>query len=420
MTWSHISAIAWLTVRDAVRSRLLVSLSAILITGLISLPLLISGGNTLDGQVQIILKYTLAFAMGMLSAVTLWASCGGISAEIQDRRLYLVLTKPVYRHELWLGKWLGIVGINALLLLVTGLLIQAMVWHTFHASSEPDVVKHQVREQYCLARESVFPKDHGVRHITLPPGGAITLDYPLPRPASGNHDLILNYSFEASRPERMPVAASWSIVVAPDRTMLLAVTNYPGLPCAIVIPGRMAAGSTNVRLAYSRKDPENPATLRMTADKGEPELLIPAGGGGMNLARGLFIILCRLAFLAALGLTAGSLLSMPVAVFVAFFVMILLALSGYVESVATSGVFYIAHEGPDPTQTRLDLVVLSLFKIFAAATQPLVRFDPIPLIEEGRRISWNFTGQAVVWLAGLYTALMALIGITLFNRRELG
>jgi hypothetical protein len=27
---------------------------------------------------------------------------------------------------------------------------------------------------------------------------------------------------------------------------------------------------------------------------------------------------------------------------------------------------------------------------------------------------------AVVWLAGLYSAITALIGITLFNRRELG
>jgi hypothetical protein len=100
--------------------------------------------------------------------------------------------------------------------------------------------------------------------------------------------------------------------------------------------------------------------------------------------------------------------------------MVLLALSGYVESVATSGVFYIPHEGPALSRTWLDNVILSQFKWLNRLTQPLLRLDPVPLIEEGRRISWLMTAHAVAWLVGLYTAVTALIGMILFNRRELG
>ena len=456
MSFLTITAIAWLTVRDAVRSRLLVSLTAILLVGLIGLPLLISGDNTLRGQVQVILGYTLSFAMSMLSAVTLWVACGGIASEIQDRRLYLVLTKPVHRHELWLGKWLGIVGINAMLLSLTGLILTTMIWHTLRVSPESAETKREIGEQFLLARQPLPPslpdwsglakleseklvssgkapagmdrraieselmKEYERRQWTVLPNGAISLDYHLPAPATGVHDLILTYSFESSRPERTPVAAAWRIDTVPVRSLVLEVTNYPGMPNSILIPGSLVRGSQSIRLTYHRLDAQNPATLLMAAGGTQPELLVPTGNGTPNLTRGLLIILFRLAFLAALGLTAGCLLSAPVAVFVAFFVMILLAISGYVESVATSGVFYVAHEGPAPTQTWLDVAILHLFKGFNGVTQPFIRFDPVPLLQEGRRVGWDLTVHAAVWLVGLYTTLTAVIGIALFNRREIG
>ena len=45
------------------------------------------------------------------------------------------------------------------------------------------------------------------------------------------------------------------------------------------------------------------------------EVLYPEGGFALNFARGLGIIFCWMALLAALGLTAASFLSFPVAAF---------------------------------------------------------------------------------------------------------
>ncbi len=452
----RIAALAGLTLRDAVRSRLLVSLGAILVIGVVGLPLLISGDNTLSGRLQVILNYTLSFTLTILSIVTLWAACGGVSSEIQDRRLYLVLTKPVHRHELWLGKWLGIVALNALLLVLTGCIMGTMTWHTLRTSPESDSAKRQAREQFLLARQSVFPespvsesqarasaealvksgrtpagmttaqveaefvKELKRNRFTVAPEGTLRFTYPLSARATGVNDFILNYRFESSRPARAPVSAEWTITTDGGASLHVDVTNYPGVPNTLLIPGTVMSGAKTLNLAYHRLDHDNPTTVFMAQNGREPELLIPSGSWVMNLSRGLLMMLCRLAFLTALGLTAGSLLSTPVAVFAAFFILVLLASAGYVESVATSGVFYIPHEGQAPTQTWLDKAVLHQFKALNYITRPILRLDPVPLLEEGRRISWFLTAQAILWLAGIYTAITALVGISLFNQRELG
>ena len=453
---TQVAAIAWLTVREAIRSRLLLSLAAVLVVGLISLPLLISGDNTLSGRLQVILNYTLSFSVSVLSVVTLWASCAGFPSEIQDRRLYLVLTKPVHRYQLWFGKWLGIIGINAVLLTLTGIMVGMMAWHAVRTSSETAGARRQACEQFLLTRQSLAPLTpdwnaeirkqatlliksgrapagmdaQGVEEelrqelqsarFTIAPGGAIRFAFRLPEGDLGNHDLVLKYKFDSSRPERTPVPAEWRIGSNPGDSSLLSVTNYPGLPNSLLIPGSWVRGTNTLTLTYRRLDRNNPATLMMAQNQNAPELLFPVGGIAMNLARGLLIILCRLAFLAALGLTAGCLLSMPVAVFVACFIIVLLSSAGYVESVATSGVFYVPHEGPAPTHTWLDQVILGIFKAVNVVTQPLLRLDPIPLLQNGQLVSWTMTARAASWLAGLYTAISAFVGITLFNRRELG
>lgn len=453
---TQIAAIAWLTVQEAIRSRLLLSLAAVLVAGLISLPLLISGDNTLNGRLQVILNYTLIFSTSVLSVVTLWASCAGFPTEIQDRRLYLVLTKPVHRYQLWFGKWLGIIGINAVLLTLTGVMVGMMAWHAVRTSSESPQTRRHAHEQFLLTRQSLSPltpdwnaeireqaalliksgrapagmNERGVEdellkelqsaRFTIAPENAIRFAFRLPACDLGSHDLILKYKFDSSRPERAPVPAEWSIGSDPKHSARISVTNYPGIPNSLLIPGSWGHGTNLLTLTYHRLDRNNPATLMMAQNQNAPELLFPVGGMAMNLTRGLIIILCRLAFLAALGLTAGCLLSMPVAVFMACFIIVLLSSAGYVESVATSGVFYVPHEGPAPTHTWVDQAILGMFRTMNVVTQPLVRLDPIPLLQDGRLVSWAMTARAACWMAGLYTALTACLGITLFNRRELG
>jgi hypothetical protein len=453
---NRILAIAWLTLQEAVRSKLLISLATLLVAGLVGLPFLIAGDNTLSGQIQVILTYTQVFATGTLSIATLWTACGGFSMEIQDRRLYLVITKPLHRYELWLGKWVGMLALNAGFLLLTGLIISGMTRYTIAHSQESPQVKRAVSEQFLLARQALAPltpdwsatatevartlihagkapagmprealeqsliEEMKIKRFTLPPGTGVKFAFALPDLPRQPHDLILSYRFASTRPERTPVAARWTVENPPDVPVSFNVTNYPGLRATLVLEDKGTWRAHGLTVTYQRLDTDSQATLILADSTQHPELLVPCGSFEMNLARGLFVILCRLAFLAALGLAAGCLLSTPVALFTAFFIIILMASSGYIESVATSGVFYVPHEGHAEAPTNLDKMIMHLFRGFNAVTHPLTRLDPVPLLAEGRVVSGELVVMALAWMAGLYTAITALIGILLFNRRELG
>jgi hypothetical protein len=461
-----VMVLARLTVREAVRSRLLLAIAGALLAGLAGLPLLLGGGGTAAGQLEVVLRYSVGYSLVMLSVATLWASCGGVAGEIEDRRLYLVLAKPVHRHELWLGKWLGIMALNTVLLAVSGVMIGAMSGHVVRDGGREG---REARERILAAHRAIEPElplaggrsrlsegvaaavaagkapegatpdalmDRMVREVyrtglTAAPGGTVTLVYMTGRLAGAGPGLRVAYKIASTRPERLPVAAEWRIEPAtrPEapadsrapREWVMAVTNYPGVPAEVRIPAAVVAGTHGaLRLTYTRKDRDNPALIMLAPDGRGPELLAPAGAFGPNLARGLLLILFRLAFLAAVGLSAGCLLSMPVAVFFSFFMLVTLMMSGYVETVASSGRFYVPHEGPAPEHGLLEPVSMGVFRSLNVVTRPMLELDPAPLLADGRRVSWGLVGRGLALLGGLYTLVAGAVGVLLFARREVG
>lgn len=457
MNLIRIAAIASLTIRDAIRSRLLVALVAVLLLGLVGLPALIQGDGTLFGRLQIILRYALGFAVMVLSIVTLWAACGGVAREIEDRRIYLILAKPVHRHELWLGKWAAIVGLNAALLTLVGLVIAGMLTWTVSTAPGDHTERAQAVSQLLLARERISAqpptadfearvreetaavlrsrrisgeagapgvaaavrRDRLRAALAIAPGQSRSLTFVLPPARLPGQDPMLAFTPASSRPERSRMVILWRFGEG-ERAASLQTTNYPGLPWKQRIPASAVGADGTLTVTLARAPGEDPAALLLAPDGQPPAVLVPVGGFGMNLARALLIAWCRLAFLAALGLSAGCLLSMPVAVGVSLFVLVVLAASGYVASVAVSGVFYVPHEGPAPEHTWIDTATLRLFKTVNVVTAPIVELDPVPSMAEGLRITWSMTTRALALMAGLYVLVTALAGMALFRRRELG
>ena len=67
------------------------------------------------------------------------------------------------------------------------------------------------------------------------------------------------------------------------------------------------------------------------------EVLFPEGGFALNFARGLGIIFCWMALLAAVGLMAASFLSFPVAAFFSMAVLAVVLSSGMLAETVASG-----------------------------------------------------------------------------------
>src|SRR5512140_678895 len=139
-------AIAWLTWKAAFRFRLFLVVAALLLGSVVGLPVLIKDDGTARGFTQILLTYTLSTITALLGLSTLWLACGTLARDIEECQMQMVAVKPIARWQIWLGKWLGIMSLNAALLALSGgsvyLLLQ---WRSGHLPpSEQEILRNEV------------------------------------------------------------------------------------------------------------------------------------------------------------------------------------------------------------------------------------------------------------------------------------
>jgi len=116
----RVAAIAWLTWKAAFRFRLFIVVAVLLLGAVIALPLLIKDDGTARGFTQILLTYTLTTISALLGLSTLWLACGTLARDIEECQMQVVAVKPIARWQIWLGKWLGLMSLNAALLALSG------------------------------------------------------------------------------------------------------------------------------------------------------------------------------------------------------------------------------------------------------------------------------------------------------------
>ena len=174
----------------------------------------------------------------------------------------------------------------------------------------------------------------------------------------------------------------------------------------------------NGMLTITFVNPNNTALLFPLEDG--MEVLYPEGGFALNFARGLGIIFCWMALLAALGLAAASLLSFPVA---AFFCAghdaggVLQRHAGRIGGIRHGGG---GQRGKGmPGHSIADGVLIPAFKGVLAVVSLAKNFSPIDALSTGRSITWSELGLAFGQIVLLLGGIFAAAGIALFSRREL-
>src|SRR6476620_3460986 len=109
-------AIAALTWKAAFRFRLFWVLAGLLLGSVVVLPLILKDDQTARGFIQLLLTYNLTIITTLLGFSTLWLACGTLARDIEECQMQMVAVKPIARWQIWLGKWLGILAVNAFLL----------------------------------------------------------------------------------------------------------------------------------------------------------------------------------------------------------------------------------------------------------------------------------------------------------------
>lgn len=452
---NKIFAIAAITVRGAIRSRVVLVLLGLLLFAIVGLPLTVEGDGTPGGYVRVFLTYTLGAVSLILSLATLWAGCAAVADDITERQLQMVVTKPVSLFHVWLGKWTGLMALNVCLLAISGAVVGALLYWNIDRSdlSEPDreTLRAQVLlalrphhpalpnvEQEALARlpevkaaigAQSAPSDRELlrqvrlmlkrRAFTVPPNTSLSFRFSLPDRLPTDRPLYLDYQFAASDPAPTLVPHRWRVHRA-DAELFAELQAHvvSGLRHRVELDPAPLSGQGPVFVEF-RNGFEGPVSVLFEPADGLI-LYTYAGGFVGNLVRALLIQLLHLGLLAAVGVTAGSLFSLPVAAFVSLFAILMLATAPYVRGLAEREVFLAIAEEPSQLARAADVALSYGFKLMYNTLAPLRDVQPFEDLGIGKHIPWSGVARVFGVRILLYGGLIGFFGSLLFMRREIG
>jgi len=456
----RVLAIAWLTWKAALRFRLFLVIAVLLILAVVGLPLVIQDDGTAQGFTQIILTYTLSAITALLGISTLWLACGTLARDIEECQIQVVATKPIARWQIWLGKWLGIVTLDAALLAISGACVFGLL--QWRAGKLPAAEQKNLREQVLVARGSAREKNYDAdidreteqilreRLKQNPEMAALTdeeknlaltqirervkSDLQLVSPGLARewninlgfaknflHDRPLQLRVKFNSAQKSPTGTFLGLwqVGDPNSANLWRsepMSLAPDTVHELTIPPNLFDDKGVLTVIFWN---ENSTSLLFPLEDGM-EVLYPEGSFALNYARGLGIIFCWMAMLAALGLAAASFLSFPVATFFSLAMLTVILSSGTLAEAVDAGTVTAGNgETGVMGHSVADLVLIPFFKGILAVTGLVKNFSPIDSLSTGRSISWSELGAAFGQIVLLLGGLISLFGIILFSRREL-
>ena len=118
-------SIAKHTFAQCIRMKLAAAFVVLLAVALLTLPAQMTGDGTLAGQIRAFLAYGTGIAMGLLSLMTIFVGASLVSDDIRTRQIFTVAVKPVARWQYLLGRWVGLVLFDAVLLVLACVAIYA-------------------------------------------------------------------------------------------------------------------------------------------------------------------------------------------------------------------------------------------------------------------------------------------------------
>jgi hypothetical protein len=428
-------------------------MALLLLGGVIVLPLIIKDDGTARGFTQIILTYTLTLTTTLLGFATLWLSCGVLAREIEEAQIQMVVVKPIARWQIWIGKWLGILMLNAMLLALAGVAIFTLM--QVRASKLPPKERAVLRDEIFVARK-VALEEHpdydsearAVLHRELQKG------IPLEGVTIAQAQQFIREQVKAHYQLVPPgMRREWKIYVGDpaklrDVPMVIRTRFEPPVPDLNErFPTFWEFGDLNTRNQYktnfvmpAEAFVEFQIPPNLLNDKGElhirfdnltqkallfqdegMQVMHRTGGFGLNFARGLALIFCWLALLGALGLTTSSFLSFPVAAFCTVGLLILGLSTGTLQQIVEeNGIIQV-----DPNTGKVDQpgiineVAVPVAKTLLTTFNLARGFSPIDNLSSGRAITWPDLARAFVQICVFLSGVLAAIGIAVFTRREL-
>lgn len=450
-------AIVWLTWKAAFRFRLFLVVTVLLLGAVVGLPWMLHDPHfTAQEFTQVQLTYTLSVVTVLLGLATLWLACGTLARDIEECQMQVVVTKPIARWQIWIGKWLGLLSLNAALLTIAGICIYGqLMWQARKLDAQQQqVLRNEVLVARGAATEQSFADEIEAEttrilkeRLAQAPVASVDVaevrrqineqikaelqvvspsvvrswdvDLGFARHSLKGQPLFLRVKFNAAQKSPSGTFTAMWQVGTPEKTQMWQsgpLSLAPDTFHEIQIPPDLFDSEGVLRIAFLNV---NNTALLFPLEDGMT-VLYREGGFGINFMRGLGIIFCWVALLATLGLAAASFLSFPVAAFVSLAALAMTLSTGTLAAVVEQGTVMGRDEETGITGSSIiDIVAVPVFGGMLKVINLAKDFSPVDALSTGRSIPWSMLGRAFAQIVLVLGGILAVFGIWTFSRREL-
>ncbi len=458
-------AIAALSWKQAIRSRFFLVLLVLTLLWSLSIPLAIAETNAAD-FLRVLLLYSLSGITFLLGSAAIWLGCFAMTSDLENGQINLTVTKPVSRTALYTAKWLGVFSLTLTLMAIASTAVYLLLMYRFNNSGFDAEQKEKIREEVLTARKVYLPKraDYNTRakeilekklsavstrsnfdlnelhHEAVKE--AVAEDskslYKQPKiwvwenlPADRKEKFSLRYRLyvnQISKDNQRKTKIFWQVGVpqltsneTSGRPVVEKSGNYQIYFYPLTeIPEEILSGvftekklpsnwhgiapDGKVFMAMVNFDDQKSDQYIQPGDG--PALLLKAATFPENFIRSVLVSAIALAVLSALGCTLGAICSMPTAVFIAC-------------SYLAAGTIASLMIGNGPLANTGEAGQF-MAKAVLTAVIPLQEFDTTSLLAGGELIEWKLVWKVFFNFFICRTLPLAVIGIWIYRRRELG
>jgi hypothetical protein len=447
-------AVATNTIRQAIRLKIAAIFTVLLIVLLPILGFTATGDGTIKGKLQTFVSYGLSLTTLLLCLLTIITSVFSVTSDIQQKQIYTVLTKPIRRFQLLLGKLIGVILLDIIMLTLFAAIIYTITIYMPKFSRLTDDELTRLNNEFFTARASLTPAEPDVSQEVLDTykqlekngllgelflnlsrdeiiaqltsqkklekraaavGQELLWEFHNVRPADQNENLFIRFKYDVSvNPPDLQIYSQWlagdyrqvkygtkieTPIYSFERKDVIRTSREIQIPAdAVAQDGYLAIGFINV--------PLNDTVVIFPLEDGL-EVLYKADTFTANFVRANILILARLIFLASLGILASTFLSFPVAILLCLVFFFTASFSGFVLE-------------------SFDFLSEGLSGVYSYTLKPIIgflpqfdKFNPTKFLIPGRLLSWSAMAQVAAPMACIKAPLLLLLGLLIFSYREI-
>jgi hypothetical protein len=437
-----------------------------------------TGDGTVRGKIQMFMSYSISMTHFLLTLLVTFLACRTLDQDVKTMRIDSIVTKPLARWQLLLGRWIGIVILALTLLAVSMGATYGVIRYFARSAPEKSLDKFQIENQILVARhgytpplpdveadvdkrveqmknEGAFPEDKTLREVrdvlrtelinrsrTVGPRQMQSWKFSGLNPARQGEGIItLRFKYEPSTDtsidtesqlQSSTILGRWIVgrkELPPDRVYVWQEEKPYRTIHEINVPINAIEDDGTMTITFINLDPRGVSVHFPQADG--IEVLIREGDFASNFLRTVLITSFGILFMVTLAMACGTFLSFPIAALVTLTVFFI-GLGGNFLYEAVGLHYVIA-----PTDGLLDVVRKIIAFIFMGENpmQSIERVITIgslavvPKLEvsrftsyliEGRLVEWKIVLSAFTSLIVIKGGILALFAAAVFNRRELG